>query len=103
MLPQDLVLSDPGADRMFDDRVYKRGALVLEALRRTVGDAAFAALLREWAATHRHGLVTTADFRSCVAVVTGSSHERAAHASGSTGRSCRTCRRADAARRRRSR
>ena len=40
LLPQDLVLSDPGPDRMFDDRVYKRGALVLEALRRTVGDAA---------------------------------------------------------------
>ena len=47
--PQDLVLSDPGPDRMFDDRVYKRGALVLEALRRVVGDAAFATLLREWA------------------------------------------------------
>ncbi|GAA1966195.1 M1 family metallopeptidase [Microbacterium deminutum] len=75
MLPQDLVLSDPGPARMFDDRVYKRGALVLEALRRTAGDAAFAALLREWAATHRHGVVTTADFRSCVAVTTGSTHD----------------------------
>jgi aminopeptidase N len=75
MLPQDLILSDPGPDRMFDDRVYKRGALLLEALRRTVGDAAFAAVLREWAATHRHGLVTTLDFRSCVAVVTGATHD----------------------------
>jgi len=74
MLPRDIVLSDPGADRMFDDRVYKRGALALEALRRTVGDAVFATLLRGWVSTHRHGLVTTADFRSCVAMVTGSSH-----------------------------
>ncbi len=75
MLPQNLVLSDPGPDRMFDDRVYKRGALVLEALRRTVGDALFSVFLREWAAQHRHGLVTTSDFRACVASVTGSSHE----------------------------
>ena len=31
--PQDLSLADPGADEMFDDRVYKRGALLLHALR----------------------------------------------------------------------
>ena len=39
-LPQDLVLADPGPDLMFDDRVYKRGALTLHALRRAVGDDA---------------------------------------------------------------
>ena len=32
--PQDLLLSDPGPRDMFDDRVYKRGALTLHALRR---------------------------------------------------------------------
>ena len=32
-LPQDLVLGDPGAADMFDDRVYKRGALTLHELR----------------------------------------------------------------------
>ena len=32
-LPQDLVLGDPGPRDMFDDRVYKRGALTLHALR----------------------------------------------------------------------
>lgn len=62
-LPQDLVLSDPGPDLMFDDRVYKRGALTLHALRRALGDAAFFDLLRGWAGAHRHALVTTADFR----------------------------------------
>jgi len=30
-------LSDPGADEMFDDWVYKRGALTLHALRLTIG------------------------------------------------------------------
>ena len=44
--PQDLVLTDPGAHRTFDDRVYKRGALTLHILRRAVGDDAFFALLR---------------------------------------------------------
>ena len=31
--PADLVLADPGVARMFDERVYKRGALTLHALR----------------------------------------------------------------------
>jgi aminopeptidase N len=65
--PQDLVIADPGADRMFDDRVYKRGALALQALRGRLGDGAFFALVRDWATTHRHRLVTTDDFRAAAA------------------------------------
>jgi aminopeptidase N len=61
-LPQDLRLADPGARRMFDDRVYRRGALTLHALRSTIGDDAFFALLREWATTYRNGTVTTEAF-----------------------------------------
>jgi aminopeptidase N len=61
-LDQDLVLSDPGPELMFDDRVYKRGALTLHAVRRTVGDDAFFDLLRGWVADHAGGTVTTADF-----------------------------------------
>jgi aminopeptidase N len=64
--PRDLLLVDPGPDDMFDDRVYKRGALALHALRRAVGDEAFFALLRVWTADHRHALVTTDDFRAAV-------------------------------------
>jgi len=64
--PRDLLLVDPGPDDMFDDRVYKRGALTLHALRRTLGDEAFFALLRSWTADHRHALVTTEDFRAAV-------------------------------------
>jgi len=62
-LPQDLLLADPGPTLMFDDRVYKRGALALHALRRTIRDAAFFDLLRAWTAKHAHGTVTTAQFR----------------------------------------
>lgn len=69
--PQDLLLGDPGPALMFDDRVYKRGALTLHALRRTVGDDAFFDLLRAWVATHAGGSVTTADFVSMAVERTG--------------------------------
>ena len=62
--PQDLVLTDPGPHHTFDDRVYKRGALTLHALRRTVGDEVFFALLRAWVDENRYGVVTTADFEA---------------------------------------
>lgn len=69
--PRDLLLVDPGPDEMFDDRVYKRGALTLHAVRRQLGDAAFFGLLRSWTAEHRHALVTTDDFRRAVERVGG--------------------------------
>ena len=53
--PQNLLLSDPGPRDMFDDRVYKRGALTLHALRGAIGDDKFFALLRDWTGRHRHG------------------------------------------------
>ena len=65
--PRDIVVGDPGPALMFDDRIYKRGALTLHALRHTIGDAPFFDLLREWAAIHRGGTVTTADFRALAA------------------------------------
>jgi aminopeptidase N len=61
-LSQDVRIADPGVRRMFDDRVYQRGALTLHALRTVVGDGAFFALVRDWAETYRHGTVTTDDF-----------------------------------------
>jgi len=61
-LPQDLVVGDPGPRLMFDDRVYKRGALTLHALRTVVGDQAFFGLLRAWTTEHAYGLVTTTAF-----------------------------------------
>ncbi|MHA7271129.1 M1 family metallopeptidase [Arthrobacter sp. HLT1-20] len=60
--PMDLVAGDPGPGLMFDDRVYKRGALALNALRLWVGDTAFFTLVREWVARNRHGSVSTAAF-----------------------------------------
>jgi len=65
--PQDLLLTDPGPRQMFDDRVYKRGALTLHALRGQLGDEKFFALLKDWAARHRHGTVVTDDFTGLAA------------------------------------
>ncbi|MEU9602912.1 M1 family metallopeptidase [Streptomyces sp. NPDC048057] len=67
LLPQDLRIADPGVERMFDDRVYERGALTLHALRCELGTIAFTALLREWAQRHRHGVVTTEGFTALAA------------------------------------
>jgi aminopeptidase N len=72
-VPKDsLVVGDPGAKDMFDDRVYKRGALALHAIRLSVGDTAFFAALRAWARVYRHGSVTTADFVEFFSNHTGS-------------------------------
>jgi len=65
--PQDLLLADPGARRMFDDRVYKRGALTLHALRMRLGDEKFFALLKDWTRRYRHGTAVTDDFTALAA------------------------------------
>ncbi len=65
--PQDLLLADPGARDMFDDRVYKRGALTLHALRGRLGDEKFFALLKDWTTRYRHRTVVTDDFTGLAA------------------------------------
>ncbi|WP_372440885.1 M1 family metallopeptidase [Mycolicibacterium mengxianglii] len=64
---QDLLLSDPGPRDMFDDRVYKRGALLLHCLRKTIGDSNFFALLQDWTTRFRHATVVTDDFTGLAA------------------------------------
>ncbi|WP_258725513.1 M1 family metallopeptidase [Cellulomonas sp. NS3] len=66
-LPQDLVLTDPGPATIFDDRVYKRGAVTLHALRLVLGDGAFWDLVRAWTARHAGGSASTDDFRAVAA------------------------------------
>ena len=50
LTPMGFTLKDPGARDMFDDRVYKRGAITLHALRRKAGDPAFFAAVRDYTA-----------------------------------------------------
>jgi aminopeptidase N len=66
--PQDLLLSDPGPRDMFDDRVYKRGALTLHALRgRPSATRNSFTLLRDWTSRYRHGTAVTDDFTGLAA------------------------------------
>jgi aminopeptidase N len=65
--PQNLLLTDPGPRDMFDDRVYKRGALTLHALRGQIGDKNFFALLQDWTTRYRHSTAVTDDFTGLAA------------------------------------
>jgi aminopeptidase N len=67
--PQDLIIADPGVAHLFDERIYKRGALTLHALRQRIGDDRFFRLLPSWTGDHRHGTVTTEQFQSYAAAV----------------------------------
>jgi hypothetical protein len=54
---------DPGSPEfLFNGTIYYRGAMTLQALREKVGDEVFFRILRDWAAQHRYGNVTTAQF-----------------------------------------
>ena len=66
-LPKNIEIGDPGPRAMFDDRVYKRGALALHALRNHVGDEAFFAAIRGYTLAHRFGTVTPRIFAGFVA------------------------------------
>ncbi|HWJ85082.1 MAG TPA: M1 family aminopeptidase, partial [Cellulomonas sp.] len=70
-LPQDIVIGEPTQELMFDDRLYKRGALTLHALRRTVGDEVFFDTLRAWTAQFRHGGVSTPQLVSLASRMAG--------------------------------
>ncbi|ANP52735.1 aminopeptidase N [Streptomyces griseochromogenes] len=54
---------DPGSGKnLFGAPVYDRGAMALHELRKAVGDPDFFRILRAWAAAHRAGHGTTAQF-----------------------------------------
>jgi aminopeptidase N len=56
---------------LFDDSVYARGAMTLEALREKIGDGAFFRIMRDWAETYRFGNVTTPEFVTLAERVSG--------------------------------
>lgn len=61
VLPQDILIGNPGPDDMFDDRLYKRGALAVHALRVRLGDDTFFSTIRDYLSQHFHSTVTTDD------------------------------------------
>ena len=66
-----LDISRPSAAHLFDDPVYERGAMVLQALREQVGDKAFFTTLKAWARDRKDGNGTSAQFVSLAERVSG--------------------------------
>jgi len=62
---------DPGADDLFGPTVYLRGALTLQALRMTVGEDVFFAILRAYASKYEGANASTADFIGIATQVSG--------------------------------
>ncbi|RYG78559.1 M1 family peptidase [Yimella sp. RIT 621] len=60
--PQDLLLGDPGQANVFDDRVYKRGALTVHAVRKRLGDSCFFSMLQDWVKAYNGKNVSTQEF-----------------------------------------
>jgi aminopeptidase N len=66
-----VLIGDPGSEHLFTEAVYAGGALLLDDLRHQIGDDDFFRLLHEWAARHRYGNATTADFVALAEEVSG--------------------------------
>ena len=65
-----LPIGNPGPSRMFDQAVYERGAMTLQALRNRVGGRDFFTIARHWA--HRNpGVGGTGDFKRLAERVSG--------------------------------
>ena len=66
-----VVIGDPGVDNLFDNAVYVRGAMTLQALRDEVGDDDFWTIIRTWAADRSGDNVTTPEFIALAERVAG--------------------------------
>ena len=64
-------VADPGPRRIFDNAVYERGAMTLQALRVVIGDQDFSTLLRTWAHRYQGGNASTEDFRALAQEISG--------------------------------
>ena len=65
------MIGDPSIDFLFDNAVYVRGAMTLQALRNDVGEDAFWQIIRTWAAEHSGGNVITDEFVALAEQVSG--------------------------------
>ena len=66
----DVVIGDPTVEFLFDNPVYVRGAMTLQALRNEIGDDDFWRIVRQWAA-QRDGHGTTPEFIALAERISG--------------------------------
>ncbi|MGA8847752.1 MAG: M1 family metallopeptidase [Nocardioides sp.] len=58
-----LDLTDPGPSHIFDNAVYVRGGMALQALRHRIGERAFWSTMRSWVSDRRYGNGSVGAFR----------------------------------------
>ena len=66
-----VVIGDPGAADIFDDAVYGRGAMTLQALRNRVGDGDFWRILRSWIREQDGGNGSSEEFEALATRISG--------------------------------
>ena len=66
-----LRIGDPSPARLFDDAVYERGAMTVQALRQRMGEKDFWRLVRTFTAERRGGHMTSAEFEAAAEEVSG--------------------------------
>ncbi len=66
-----LHVAGPGVQRLFDEPVYVRGAMTLQALRHRIGSATFMRLMRTWVREHQGATVRTWQFEALAEQVSG--------------------------------
>ncbi len=66
-----LAIADPGAAHVFDQPVYDRGGMTLQALRNRIGDEKFWLLMQTWLAQKEGGNATSEEFEALAAQVSG--------------------------------
>jgi aminopeptidase N len=66
-----VVIGDPGPEHDFDEAVYVRGAMTLQALRDRIGNRAFWKVIRTWSRQRRGGHGTTRQFIATAESVSG--------------------------------
>ncbi|MEN8672666.1 M1 family metallopeptidase [Nocardioides sp.] len=71
-----LDLADPGRRHIFDEPVYLRGAMALQALRHRIGNRVFWATLQQWVAERQYGTGSVRAFRRHVEQVSGTDLDR---------------------------
>ncbi|RYB96296.1 M1 family peptidase [Nocardioides glacieisoli] len=66
-----VVVADPGAAKVFDDAIYGRGAMTLQALRNRVGNRDFWRILRSWLREQDGGNGATEEFEALATRISG--------------------------------
>jgi aminopeptidase N len=62
---------NPGEDKQFDDAVYDRGGMTLQALRTAIGDKAFFTTLKTWVRQHKYATATIPQFIALAEKISG--------------------------------